>query len=87
MFYVLLGSYYKYGTYKCYRPIFLDHMVHIFEKNLQKSEQSNIVRHLRDIPRDTHVAKSQNMIPPSGREHEQYIPGEQVLTVANLFIL
>ena len=24
------------------------------------------------------------MIPPSGREHEQYIPGEQVLTVANL---
>ena len=27
------------------------------------------------------------MIPPSGREHEQYIPGEQVLTVANLYRL
>ena len=26
------------------------------------------------------------MIPPSGWEHEQYIPGEQVLTVANLLL-
>ena len=36
---VLLGSYYKYGTYKCYRPIFLDRTVRIFEKYLRKSEQ------------------------------------------------
>ena len=28
---VLLGSYYKYGTYKCYRPDFLDRTVRIFE--------------------------------------------------------
>ena len=36
---LLLGSYYKYGTYKCYRPIFLDRTVRIFEKYLRKSEQ------------------------------------------------
>ena len=36
---ILLGSYYKYGTYKCYRPIFLDRTVRIFEKYLRKSEQ------------------------------------------------
>ena len=29
--YVLLGSYYKYGTYKCYRPDFWDRTVRIFE--------------------------------------------------------
>ena len=28
---LLLGSYYKYGTYKCYRPDFLDRTVRIFE--------------------------------------------------------
>ena len=36
---LLLGSYYKYGTYKCYRPIFLDHTVRIFEKYQRNSEQ------------------------------------------------
>ena len=52
---ILLGSYYKYGTYKCYRPIFLegsavikinstihifwDWMVLIIVKYLKKSEQ------------------------------------------------
>ena len=36
---ILLGSYYKYGTYKCYSPIFLDSTVRIFEKYLRKSEQ------------------------------------------------
>ena len=35
----ILGSYYKYGNYKCYRPIFLDCTVRIFEKYLRKSEQ------------------------------------------------
>ena len=37
--YLLLGAYYKYGTYKCYSPIFLDCTVRIFEKFLRKSEQ------------------------------------------------
>ena len=32
---ILLGSYYKYGTYKCYRPDFWDCTVCIFE-NLWK---------------------------------------------------
>ena len=30
---------YKYSTYKCYRPIFLDCTVHIIEKYLRKLEQ------------------------------------------------
>ena len=38
-YWLLLGSYYKYVTYKCYRPIFLDRTVRIFEKYLRKSEQ------------------------------------------------
>ena len=36
---ILLGAYYKYGTYKCYSPIFLDCTVLIIEKFLRKSEQ------------------------------------------------
>ena len=42
--YILLGSYYKYSTYKCYGPIFLDRTVHtLFNDPTRDSIANNFV--------------------------------------------
>ena len=53
---LLLGSYYKYGTYKCYRPISLDRTVRTFENqeknfkflifHVMKNKKNVIVRYV-----------------------------------------